>query len=72
MTEGVASKAGYWRMFGAVLGAHSVAIAGSIGLGGGTLRYAAYAVAFSCVVFGVWAALARRGAAIGLTVTGWT
>ena len=68
VSERVASKAEYWRMFGVVLGTHSIAIAVSIGLDGGSLGYAVYAVVSSCVVLGVWAALAPRGAAIGLVV----
>jgi hypothetical protein len=68
VSERVASKAEYWRMFGVVLGTHSVAITVSIGLDGGSLGYAVYTVVSSCVVLGVWAALAPRGAAIGLVV----
>ncbi len=69
MSERVASKAAYWRMFGVVLGAHSTAIAIEIGLGGGSLGFAIYAIAWSCIVFGVWAAMAPRGAAIALAVS---
>lgn len=68
VSERVASKAAYWRMFGIVLGAHSAAIAIGVGLAGGSLGLAVYAVAASCVVFGVWAAMAPRGAAIALAV----
>lgn len=68
MSERVASKAEYWRTFGVVLATHGIAIAVSIGLDGGSLGYAVYAVLSSCVVIGVWAALAPRGAAIGLVV----
>jgi hypothetical protein len=64
----VASKAEYWRTFGVVLGAHSIAIAVSIGLNGGSLGSALLAVVVGCVTFGLWAALAPRGAAIGLAV----
>jgi len=66
MSDRVASKAAYWRMFGIVLGAHSMAIAIEVGLGGGSLGFAAYAIAASCIVFGLWAAMAPRGAAIAL------
>ncbi|MDQ1385632.1 MAG: hypothetical protein QOG65_3011 [Actinomycetota bacterium] len=55
-------------MFGAVLAAHSIAIAVSIGLDGGSFGNVLSAVVASCVVFGLWAALAPRGAAIGLAV----
>jgi hypothetical protein len=68
VSERVASKGAYWRMFGIVLGAHSMAIAIGVGLGGGSLGLAVYAVAAGCVVFGVWAAMAPRGAAIALAV----
>jgi hypothetical protein len=68
VSERVASKAAYWRMFGIVLGAHSIAIALEVGLGGGSLGFAVYAVAASGVLFGIWAAMAPRGAAIALAV----
>jgi hypothetical protein len=55
-------------MFGIVLGAHSIAIALEVGLGGGSLGVAVYAIAASGIVFGIWAAMAPRGAAIALAV----
>jgi hypothetical protein len=68
MSAGEASKAAYWRTFGSAYAAYSVGNVVGIGLAAGSVGDVVGALIFGLAVFGVWAALAPRGAAIGLLV----
>jgi hypothetical protein len=62
-----ASKKDYWRIFGSALVLHMVVIAIPTSPAD-SIWLTAVAVAFFLIIFGVWAALAPRGAAIALAI----